>query len=349
MSMKGITNLAELMKDMPAGVQEVALSLIDPDQHQPRTSFDELRLDVLVASVAAQGVIEPLIVSPHPETAGRYLLVAGERRWRAAALAGLTTVAVVIRELTDEQRLAVQLVENIDREDLSVLEESAAVVRLIDFGRNPKEVADMLGKTPAWVSLRRKIETHRERLEFFVLAERTRDAETLAMLVDLEKIDGDAFIDMQQQERITRGAVREAIHLAKRRKLAPVSPMKAPDVPMSSDLVESANPPVWHQPEDEASPAPEAIPEPSQVPAATSEPVDESAPSRPTRSKPVPAEQDNTTESHLADKYEEVRCTMQAALSMNVQVVPREKGEGGQLRVDFADLAELEALCRALS
>ncbi|MBP8197286.1 MAG: ParB/RepB/Spo0J family partition protein [Chromatiaceae bacterium] len=108
MSIKGIASLADLMEDLPAaGSQEVALSLIDPDPHQPRTSFDELRLDTLAASVAAQGVIEPLIVSLHPETPGRYLLVAGERRWRAAGMAGLTTVAVVIRELTAEQRLAV--------------------------------------------------------------------------------------------------------------------------------------------------------------------------------------------------------------------------------------------------
>ena len=192
----------------------------------------------------AQGIIEPLIVSPHPETPGRYLLVAGERRWRAAGLAGLTTVAVVVRELTPEQRLAVQLIENIDREDLSVLEEAAAVVRLIDFGRKPKEVADMLGKTPAWVSLRRKIETHRERLEFFVLAERTRDAETLAMLVDLEKIDGEAFIDLQRQERITRGAVREALELAKRRKLAPVTPSNPTEVPAPTDQQQPSDPAV---------------------------------------------------------------------------------------------------------
>ena len=168
MSIKGIASLADLMEDLPAaGSQEVALSLIDPDPHQPRTSFDELRLDTLAASVAAQGVIEPLIVSLHPETPGRYLLVAGERRWRAAGMAGLTTVAVVIRELTAEQRLAVQLIENIDREALSILEESSAVVRLIEFGRKPKDVAGMLGKTQAWVSLRRKIADHRSAFGVF--------------------------------------------------------------------------------------------------------------------------------------------------------------------------------------
>jgi ParB family transcriptional regulator, chromosome partitioning protein len=95
-------------------------------------------------------------------------------------MAGLATVAVVIRELTAEQRLAVQLIENIDREALSILEESSAVVRLIEFGRKPKDVAGMLGKTQAWVSLRRKIAGHRRGHEYFVAEDRTRDAETLA-------------------------------------------------------------------------------------------------------------------------------------------------------------------------
>jgi ParB family chromosome partitioning protein len=83
MSIKGISSLAELMEDVPeGGPQEVPLSLIDPDPHQPRTSFDEVRMQALAASVAAQGVIEPLIVSPHPEIVGRYLLVAGgPRAW----------------------------------------------------------------------------------------------------------------------------------------------------------------------------------------------------------------------------------------------------------------------------
>jgi ParB family chromosome partitioning protein len=92
----------------------------------------------------AEGVIKPLIVSHHPETNRRYMLIAGERRWRAAGKAGLTLVPVVVRDLSNDQRLAVQLVENIDREELSVMEESLAVVRLFDFGRKPKEVADML-------------------------------------------------------------------------------------------------------------------------------------------------------------------------------------------------------------
>lgn len=217
MSIKGIASLAKLMDDLPeAGAQEIELTLIDPDPHQPRTSFDELRLEILAASLKAQGVIEPLSVSVHPEKPGRYMLVAGERRWRAAGMAGLKRVPAVVRELTPDQRLAVQLVENIDREELSVLEESRAVVRLIGFGRKPKDVARMLGKTQAWVSLRRKIADNQELLEVFVTEGLTRDAETLAILVDLRKLDSAAFDEMYRVERVTRVAVRDALELAER-------------------------------------------------------------------------------------------------------------------------------------
>jgi hypothetical protein len=200
------------------------------------------------------------------------------------------------------------------------------------------------------VSLRRKIETHRERLEFFVLAERTRDAETLAMLVDLEKIDGEAFNGLQSQERITRGAVREALESAKRRKLAPVTPDNPPEVPAPTDQQQPADPADQSQSEDGASPVPQAIPQP-QAPSSPTEPAAESVSSRSGSSRPVDKSNypDAPTEDRPLDRYEEVRHAMQVALGMTVQMVPSETGEGGQVRIDFADMAELEALCKAMS
>jgi ParB family chromosome partitioning protein len=346
MSIKGIASLADLMEDLPAaGAQEVALFLIDPDPHQPRTSFDELRLDTLAASVAAQGVIEPLIVSLHPETPGRYLLVAGERRWRAAGMAGLTTVAVVIRELTAEQRLAVQLIENIDREALSILEESSAVVRLIEFGRKPKDVAGMLGKTQAWVSLRRKIADHRGHLEHFVTEDRTRDAETLAMLVDLEKIDRQAFSDMHQVERITRVAVREALDRAKLRKLAPLVPIKAPEAP----ALVPTEPPAQPQPRDDAPAAPRDGLESPPVPATQPVPAEELAHPRAAKPKAVPSHPEQSENPGQADRYEEARRAVQAALGLPVSIHTPHAGKPGELRISFADLMELEALRQNLT
>lgn len=320
MSIKGLSTLAELMDDLPkAGAQEIALSLIDPDPHQPRTSFDALRMEALAESVRAQGVIEPLIVSAHPEQPGRYMLVAGERRWRAAGMAGLTRVPAVLRELTPDQRLAVQLVENIDREELSVLEESRAVVRLIDFGRKPKDVAGMLGKTQAWVSLRRKIADNQDLLEVFVSEGLTRDAETLTMLVDLRKLDSAAFDAMQRSERVTRGAVRDALELVKRRMDAPV---KAPDGQPSGTSSEPAEHPVAH---------PDAILDPVSEPKAT---------------PPVSASAEG---NDLAERLETVRRAVQTRLGFPVSIHAQNPDGSGELRIGFANLQELDLLRKTLT
>lgn len=344
MSIKGISSLAELMDDLPeAGAQEIELSLIDPDPHQPRTSFDELRLEALAASVDAQGVIEPLIVSAHPEKPGRYMLVAGERRWRAAGMAGLKRVPAVVRELSAEQRLAVQLVENIDREELSVLEESRAVVRLIGFGRKPKDVAGMLGKTQAWVSLRRKIADNQELLEVFVTEGLTRDAETLTMLVDLRKVDSVAFDEMQRSERVTRAAVRDALELAKRRKLAPVTPVKTPEalVPTASPepTIPSAEPAGGGE-------VPFGLPgEPLGTPGVSREPKTSRSAS-PRVAHPVHADPER---EGLADRIETVRRAVQERLGFPVTIHAQNPDGSGELRIGFANLQELDLLRKTLT
>jgi ParB family chromosome partitioning protein len=260
-------------------------------------------------------------------------------------MAGLTTVAVVIRELTAEQRLAVQLIENIDREALSILEESSAVLRLIEFGRKRKDVAGMLGKTQAWVSLRRKIADHRRHLESFVADDRTRDAETLAMLVDLEKIDRQAFSDMHQVERITRAAVREALDRAKLRKLAPLVPIKTQEAPAPISTESSAQP----QPRDEAPAAPQAVPEPPRVPESTSGTADDTRPPLAAKPKVVPAHPRPAANQDQADQFEEARRAVQAALGLPVSIHAPHAGKPGELRISFADLLELEALRQNLT
>lgn len=327
MSLKGISSLAELM-DTPAdaGAQEIDLALIDPDPNQPRTSFDEQRLETLAASVKAQGVIEPLIVSLHPETDGRYMLIAGERRWRAAGKAGLQLVPVVIRDLNDAQRLAVQLIENIDREELSVMEESMAVVRLLNLGRKPKEVAEMLGKTAAWVSLRKKIATHQKSLEPFVAKGRTGDAETLAMLVDLEKVDQQAFKRMLKQDQVGRAMVREALARAKAREAEPEHP-ETPSLPESTDLTEPSEEGehVNAEEQDDGSTTQ------AQPPAAASG-TDHAA----------------TDREGEVDPYAEIALALEARLGLPVAVEVPESGKHGELRISFADLLELDAIRKTL-
>jgi hypothetical protein len=193
--------------------------------------------------------------------------------------------------------------------------------------------------------LRRKIAEHRNALEVFVAEDRTRDAETLAMLVDLEKIDRRAFSDMHQVERITRGAVREALDRAKLRKLAPVTPVKAPEAPAPVP----PEPPAQPQPRDDAPTAPREGPESPPVPATQSVPAEESAHPRAGKFKSGPSHPQPSEDQGQADRYEEARRAVQAALGLPVSIHTPHAGKPGELRIAFADLMELEALRQNLT
>ncbi len=220
-----------------------------------------------------------------------------------------------------------------------------AVVRLIEFERNPKDVAGRLGKTQPWESLRRKIADHRGHLGYFVSEDRTRDAETLAMLVDLEKIDRQAFSEMHQVERITRAAVREALDRAKLRKLAPLVPIKAPEVP----ALVPTEPPAQPQPRDDAPTAPREGPESPPVRATQPVPAEELAHPRAAKPKAVPSHPEQSENQGQADRYEEARRAVQAAIGLPVSIHTPHAGKPGELRISFADLLELDALRQNLT
>ncbi|MGQ0654911.1 MAG: ParB/RepB/Spo0J family partition protein [Betaproteobacteria bacterium] len=126
------------------------VSRIRPGKYQPRTRMDQQALAELAASIRAQGLMQPLLVRPlnlHGERE-RYELIAGERRWRAARMAGLEEVPVLVREVPDESALALSLIENIQREDLNPMEESAGIQRLIDeFRMTHEQAADAVGRS----------------------------------------------------------------------------------------------------------------------------------------------------------------------------------------------------------
>jgi ParB family chromosome partitioning protein len=127
------------------GVAELAVNSISPNPHQPRTVMDEAALQELANSIREHGLIQPLIVT---QSAAGYQLIAGERRWRAAQLAGLTTVPVIVKEAAPQQMLELALVENLQRADLNVLEEAAAFRQLMDeFGLTQEQVAARIGKS----------------------------------------------------------------------------------------------------------------------------------------------------------------------------------------------------------
>ena len=131
-----------------ASTSAVKLKIMDiePNRDQPRKIFDEDALAELADSIAKHGVIQPLLVRPMPD--GSYQLVAGERRWRASRMAGLTEVPVVIKELSDDEAMALALIENLQREDLNAIEEAQGIKALMDtLSLTQDEAAERVGKS----------------------------------------------------------------------------------------------------------------------------------------------------------------------------------------------------------
>ncbi|ACV37596.1 ParB/RepB/Spo0J family partition protein [Accumulibacter sp.] len=131
---------------------------IQPGKYQPRTRMDAASLDELAASIRVQGLMQPILVRPLGED--RYEIIAGERRWRAAQMAGLSEVSTLIREIPDEAALAMALIENIQRENLNPLEEALGLQRLIDeFSMTHQQAADAVGRSrPAASNLLRLLQ-----------------------------------------------------------------------------------------------------------------------------------------------------------------------------------------------
>jgi ParB family chromosome partitioning protein len=137
----------------PASQRRIAIELIRPGAFQPRRRFAESELDALAQSIREKGVLQPLLVRPLTGQEADFELVAGERRWRAAQRVGLHEVPVIIRPMADAEALEIALVENLQREDLSPLEEAEAYSRLMDeFGRTQAALAEALGKSRSHVA-----------------------------------------------------------------------------------------------------------------------------------------------------------------------------------------------------
>jgi ParB family chromosome partitioning protein len=139
-------------------LQSLSVEALQPGRYQPRTRMDPGSLEELAASIRTQGVMQPILVRPLDEDS--FEIIAGERRWRAAQIAGLTSVPCLVREIPDEAALAMSLIENIQREDLNPLEEAAGIQRLIDeFGMSHQQAADAVGRSrPAASNLLRLLQ-----------------------------------------------------------------------------------------------------------------------------------------------------------------------------------------------
>jgi len=143
-----LTQVSE--QDRASGLSELDIDRIQRGKYQPRQNFDQQSLQELADSIRSQGIVQPIVVRPEGD---HFELVAGERRWRAAQIAGLQKIPAVIRELDSKSAAAISLIENIQREDLNPLEESQALMRLIDeFDLTHQQVADSVGRSRASVS-----------------------------------------------------------------------------------------------------------------------------------------------------------------------------------------------------
>ena len=150
-------------------LKQIPVELIQRGQYQPRLEMDDDALNQLAASIKAQGVVQPVVIRPIGEN-GRYELVAGERRWRASQIAGLSTIPAIIRRIADADAMSIALIENIQREQLNPIEEARALDRLVrEFKMTHQQVADAVGRSRASVSnLMRLLELEpatREQLE----------------------------------------------------------------------------------------------------------------------------------------------------------------------------------------
>lgn len=148
--------LAALLGDMPGaglGSGTLPVAMLQPGPFQPRTIFDPEALAALATSIQQQGVLQPLLVRPHPQDETLYQIIAGERRWRAAQAAGLHEIPVLIRPLTDADAMAAALVENLQRDDLNAIEEAEGYRRLVEeFALTQDQLGAAVGKSRSHIA-----------------------------------------------------------------------------------------------------------------------------------------------------------------------------------------------------
>jgi len=214
------------IRDAPT---EVDLDLLQPNRYQPRVQFDSERLGELAQSIKANGVIQPILVR---KTGRTYEIIAGERRWRAAQLAGLLKVPVIVKDVPDERLLEVALIENIQREDLNPIDEALAYQRLAqEFGLTQDAIASAVGKDRSSVANFMRLLKLPEKAQQMVASGALQMGHARALLA----IEGDTRLLALAQQVVDRGlSVRDTEHLVRQASSPPAprvpSPASPPDV-----------------------------------------------------------------------------------------------------------------------
>ncbi len=218
------------VEDISTGNSTTKVKLLDiePNRDQPRKQFDEEALAELSDSIAQHGVLQPLLVRPMPD--GGYQLVAGERRWRASRMAGLTEVPVVIRDLTDSQVAELALVENLQRENLNPLEEANGYKELSDkFGYTQEKIAEIVGKSRPSIANALRLLNLPEDVQEMVSSGSLSMGHARAILgleddkmkIDLAKLVIANDLSVRETERIARNMAKEAPKTKKAKKRNP--------------------------------------------------------------------------------------------------------------------------------
>lgn len=196
---RGLDSLLPAAAESSGAALEVELHAIDPNPDQPRREFDREGLESLAASIREHGVVQPLVVQPL--SAGRYQLIAGERRWRAAQLAELKTVPVIVSEAPTEDRLTLALVENLQREDLNAIEAAQAFAELARQGWSHRRIAERIGKSRSAVANQIRLLQLPEALQEQVVAGKLSEGHARALLLAPEA----------KREQLAKAAIAESL------------------------------------------------------------------------------------------------------------------------------------------
>jgi len=221
-------------------VKEVDILLVDNDKNQPRKNFDKEKLDELAQSIKTHGIMQPILVY---ENNGRYTIVAGERRFRAAKIAGLKKIPVIVRSFTDRQRLELSLIENIQREDLNPLEQAMALHELVtQYKVTQEEVAERVGKKRSTIANLMRLLSLPESVKQMVREEKLSagHARSLLPLDDMKLIEETAntVVNKNWSVRQTEEYVRKMTEAGKRKKTSEKRPAPAELVEAQDTLSE---------------------------------------------------------------------------------------------------------------
>ena len=223
------------------GVRNVDVERITPNPEQPRLAFDPISLEELAASIREHGVLQPILV--RPLDGGEYQLIAGERRWRASKAAGLDTIPALVEEIDDDTAMEISIIENLQREDLSPLDEAAMYDRMVrDHGYSVRRLAQKLGKDKGYLENRLRLADAPEEIRELVSLRK----DTLSHAYELLKVE-----DPKKRKRLAAQVARGELTLIKLRDRIEGRPARsAPAGPLMDE--EEAEPPQTDEAADEA-------------------------------------------------------------------------------------------------